>query len=55
MLPVFSSDMRTLKKRDPNIWSFILDGHFSVKINHIPGTAKRGDHASEKQKSKTKN
>ena len=47
MLPVYLSDMRALEERDPNIWQFFLDGHFSVQVNDIPGTAKGADHAGE--------
>ena len=47
MLPVYLSDMRALEERDPNIWQFFLDRHFSVQVNHILGTAKGADHAGE--------
>ena len=52
MLPVYLSDMRALEERDPNIWQFFLNGHFSVPLNHIPGTAKGVDHAGEQESKK---
>ena len=47
MLPVYLSDMQVPEESNPNLWQFSLDGHFSVQINHIPGTAKGVDHAGE--------
>ena len=46
--------MRALEERDPDIWQFFLDGHFSVQINHIPGTEKGLDHAGEQENKKLK-
>ena len=51
-LPVHLSDIRALEKKDPNIWQFLLDGHFSVQVNHIPGTANGVDHAGEQENKK---
>lgn len=53
MLSVSLSDMRVLAERNPSIWQFFLDGHFSVQINQIPRPAKGLDHAGE-QKNKKK-
>ena len=47
MLPVYLSDMQVSEESNPNLWQFLLDGHFSVQINHIQGTAKGVDHAGE--------
>ena len=55
MLPVYLSDMRALVERDPNIWQFILDGHFSVQISNILGTAKDRDHAGKQENKKNEN
>ena len=54
MLTVNLSEMRELEERDPNIWQFFLDRHFSVQINHISGTAKVVDHAGEQENKKLK-
>ena len=54
MLPVYLSDMRALVERNPNIWQFILDGHFSVQISNILGTAKDRDHAGKQENKKMK-
>ena len=36
------------------MWHFFLDGHFSVQINYIPGTAKGIHHAGELENKKLK-
>ena len=54
VLSVFLSDIWALEKNDPNIEKFFLDGHFSVQVNHILGTAKGVDHASEQENKKLK-
>ena len=54
MLLVYLSDIQAWEERDPKIWQFFLDGHFSVQINHILGTPKGvddpGDQENKKQK-----
>ena len=54
MLPIYLSGMRALKERDQSIWQFFLDGHFSVQINRIPGTAKDENHAGGQENKKLK-
>ena len=54
ILPVCLSDMQALEERDPNMWQFFLDGHFSVQVNHILVTAKCVDHAGEQENKKLK-
>ena len=51
-LPVYLSDIWALKEKDPNIGQFSWDGHFSVEINHILGTAKGAYHAGEQENKK---
>ena len=50
MLSVFLSDMRAFVERDPNIRQPFLGGHFSVQINHIPGTTKAENYAGDQEK-----
>ena len=50
ILSVYLSDIRASEERVPNIWQFVLDGHFSILLNRIPGTAKGVDHAGEREK-----
>ena len=54
MLVVYLSDIRVWEERDPKIWQLLLDGHFSVQINHILGTPKGVDDAGDQENKKLK-
>ena len=51
-LPVYLSDIWALEEKDPNIGQFSRDGHFSIQINHILGTAKGVYLAGEQENKK---
>ena len=56
MPPVYLSDMWALEEREPDLkfinLKFFLDRHFSVQINHVPGTANSVEHADKQENKK---